>query len=1159
MVKKVITRIKHPVLIAGIVLCLVGIVQAATGNIDPTDKWAWGTDVGWINFRPEHGGVTVYGDHLEGYAWGENIGWIRLGSHEGGGAHTYGNSSATDYGVNRDASGNLSGYAWGSNVGWINFNPTHSQVTIDPATGSFDGYAWGENIGWIHFKNASPAYNVVTNFTRKTLTVTKAGTGDGTVTSNPAGINCGAHCSEAYDQDTVVTLTANADGDSDFAGWSGDCSGANSTTTVTMDADKTCTATFNLKPGSIKVCKDVVPDDASLWDFTLSGPTPGTKDDLGDSQCHTWSDRTSGDYTLSEATQAGYDTSVDCGAKGSDNDHNITFTLNPGDDVTCTFTNVKQGTISIVKDAAPDDSQDFHFSGDLGNFSLDDDSDPTLPNTATFQNQGPGTYSVSEVSIPVGWNLSSIVCNDPDGGTTTDLGTATANIDLDAGEGIVCTFTNTKHGTISIVKDAAPDDPQDFDFSGDLGNFSLDDDSDPTLPNTATFQNQAPGTYSVSEVSIPAGWNLPSIVCNDPDGGTTTDLGTATANIDLDAGEGIVCTFTNIKHGTIVVEKQTSPDGAVGSFTFSGDAAGTISDDGTIVVGNLQPGIYTATEADPGPGFDLTAITCDDGNSSGDVGTRTATFNLEGDETVKCTFTNTQQRGTIIVEKHTNPDGSWGSFTFSGHATGTISDNGQIVVSDLLPGTYTATEADPSPEFELTAITCDDGNSSGDVGTRMASFNLEADETVKCTFTNAQRSLQVSKELELPVGGLAAVDQIVRFNITIENNGGLTIDPLTLRDDYDSWCLRSRRAEVPPDVHGGMAGFLQWNNLGALPPGQTTSLWVEFTAAHGCEEATNRATVETGGLTFEDETSLRILETIARVGGFVFHDDNGNGVLNLPCRGTDVDPATCEPGLEQATAETTLPSGELYQYDTNTSGWYSFNLLDPGTYHVDAAPPGGSWWTPTTAEECDATVVNNWDQVFCHFGYWWGLDGPPMQAAGVAGNQVTLLPTQDATISDWNGANEGHNEHLRVRQPGVTSALLQFDLSGLPEGAEVVWAKLRLYSPFASNTTNRLYMTAYPLDKTWVEEQVTWLQAATGMPWDAAGATGDHGDSVGWAWIDAPGWVEFDLNSDLLTNDYGFLLRGEGSENREVAYWFFSREYLNADVRPQLVVGYDVP
>jgi len=65
---------------------------------------------------------------------------------------------------------------------------------------------------------------------------------------------------------------------------------------------------------------------------------------------------------------------------------------------------------------------------------------------------------------------------------------------------------------------------------------------------------------------------------------------------------------------------------------------------------------------------------------------------------------------------------------------------------------------------------------------------------------------------------------------------------------------------------------------------------------------------------------------------------------------------------------------------------------------------------------------------------------------------------------------------------------------------------------------------------------------------------------VGWAWIGAPGWVEFDLDiNELLANDYGYLLQGEGSENRQVSYWFFSREYVNADAHPQLVVGYNLP
>ncbi|MCB1767041.1 MAG: DUF4214 domain-containing protein, partial [Candidatus Competibacteraceae bacterium] len=78
------------------------------------------------------------------------------------------------------------------------------------------------------------------------LTVTTTGTGTGTVSSNPAGINCGSDCSQSYPEGASVTLTANPDSNSTFAGWSGACSGSG-TCVVTMDAAKNVTATFALE------------------------------------------------------------------------------------------------------------------------------------------------------------------------------------------------------------------------------------------------------------------------------------------------------------------------------------------------------------------------------------------------------------------------------------------------------------------------------------------------------------------------------------------------------------------------------------------------------------------------------------------------------------------------------------------------------------------------------------------------------------------------------------------------------------------------------------------------------------------------------------------------------------------------------------------------
>jgi hypothetical protein len=86
-----------------------------------------------------------------------------------------------------------------------------------------------------------------------TLTVNQDGGGAGTVTSDPAGIFCGGDCIEDYVKNTLVTLAAHPGVGSYLVSWSGGCSGTGLTTTVTMDADKHCTATFGYPVGGIVV------------------------------------------------------------------------------------------------------------------------------------------------------------------------------------------------------------------------------------------------------------------------------------------------------------------------------------------------------------------------------------------------------------------------------------------------------------------------------------------------------------------------------------------------------------------------------------------------------------------------------------------------------------------------------------------------------------------------------------------------------------------------------------------------------------------------------------------------------------------------------------------------------------------------------------------
>ena len=80
------------------------------------------------------------------------------------------------------------------------------------------------------------------------LDVSLAGDGSGSVSSQPAGIDCPTTCSFDFADGSEVTLTASADPGSTFAGWSADCSAE--PCSLTMDADHAVTATFELVPSA---------------------------------------------------------------------------------------------------------------------------------------------------------------------------------------------------------------------------------------------------------------------------------------------------------------------------------------------------------------------------------------------------------------------------------------------------------------------------------------------------------------------------------------------------------------------------------------------------------------------------------------------------------------------------------------------------------------------------------------------------------------------------------------------------------------------------------------------------------------------------------------------------------------------------------------------
>ena len=118
------------------------------------------------------------------------------------------------------------------------------------------------------------------------------------------------------------------------------------------------------------------------------------------------------------------------------------------------------------------------------------------------------------------------------------------------------------------------------------------------------------------------------------------------------------------------------------------------------------------------------------------------------------------QVGTIIIRKQTNPSPSADVFSFvhdipnAGNTTTfNLADGDEETFTNVPIGTYSVTEADPSTTgangYFLNDLICEDSvltgdASTGDLGARAATVNLESGETVTCTFTNVDNTLPVT-------------------------------------------------------------------------------------------------------------------------------------------------------------------------------------------------------------------------------------------------------------------------------------------------------------------------------------------------------------------------------------------------------------------------------
>jgi hypothetical protein len=358
----------------------------------------------------------------------------------------------------------------------------------------------------------------------------------------------------------------------------------------------------------------------------------------------------------------------------------------------------------LVKNTVGPDGT-FSFSGPISSVT-------TTSNTGTVGlDVSPGSYPVAE-TVPAGWALTSSSC---------DQGRTLPNVVINAGQTVTCTFNNTKLGKVVVTKQTLPDgSPQQFTFDGSWSGAG----TDLTLSDGQSGDSGfiAPGTYSVAETNIPAGWDLSSATCSD---------GSPITAISVAADETVTCTFTNTQRGTIVIVKNSGV--AAGSFAFnetwsSGTGATTPFGITTVAPGNtgqrqfdnVEPGSYTVSETDPGASFDLKSLQCVDGAHNTTTSSPSSpqlqasgTVNVDPGETVVCTFSNSK-KGTIVIVKDAQPNlpaafdftaaAPLSNFTITGSGSQSF---GNITATEVNGTTYPVVEArrPAGPSTRSTAAT----------------------------------------------------------------------------------------------------------------------------------------------------------------------------------------------------------------------------------------------------------------------------------------------------------------------------------------------------------------------------------------------------------------------------------------------------------------------
>jgi len=511
----------------------------------------------------------------------------------------------------------------------------------------------------------------------------------------------------------------------------GSASGTSHTFSVSYGDQVTCTITNSRKP-EVKVVKATDPEtDPGKFNLLVNGNVERANatngQDTGFVQVGV------GTVTVGESAGTGTDLgnylsriACDSGKGSADPATSYSFSAGYGDRVTCTITNTRKATLTVIKHVINDNggtkrASDFPIQVTGNGPSPASFAGAEAPGTVV--SLGPGAYSVTE-SEDTGYAASySAGCS----GTIPAGGSAT------------CTITNDdKPATLTVIKTVVNDDggtaaPGDFTITitgvTAQGGNSFPGAGAPGVTRTLTTV----GAYAVSESSIP---------------GYTQTSASADCSGTIALGESKTCTIVNEdRPGTLVVVKHVVNNNggtaAAGAWTMNVAGPTPLSFAGAESPGTTNEvvaGAYKVTESGGPAGYALSySGDCD---ADGDV-------TVPLGETRTCVLTNDDQPATLIVKKVVvNDDGGTktaGDFSFSvnGGTAVAFESDGENVLA-VAPGTYTVTEPAVSG-YETSYDDC-------------TGIELGLGGTATCTITNDDKPahLKLVKVVTNDDGGTAA-------------------------------------------------------------------------------------------------------------------------------------------------------------------------------------------------------------------------------------------------------------------------------------------------------------------------------------------------------------------------------------------------------------------